>query len=132
MRNIIIEANLFKTVKDREWSEASLRTLVAALTQINVYYLESHPNTPSLYDVGVKYKREPGVEHWLAIPVLYKVKFGDCEDLATALAAEYIVKGINARAELIRQQRGNFFQYHVITMLPDGSIEDPSAKLGMK
>jgi hypothetical protein len=105
---------------------------------------------PRLYDSGVRYREEPpGQEDWLDVVSLYKDMFGDCEDLACALAAERrVYDGIHAcatirhkfiKSEDLRRQgypkrsipRDGIFLIHVLTELPDGTIEDPSKRLGM-
>ncbi len=90
-----------------------------------------------LYDAGVRYEREilcnhNGVvgicEEWWTSSVLYARKSGDCEDLSCTLAAQLIVQGeTTARARARRSSIG----WHIQVRRADGSIEDPSAKLGM-
>lgn len=82
---------------------------------------------PSLYESGVRYQREPkGQERWLTIPELYSLGAGDCEDLATARAAELRTTGELARAKVVQTPRGS---YHAVVERADGSIEDPSLVL---
>ncbi len=107
--------------------EAALCGLVA----VDCRFLRKRP-FPWLYQSGVRYRREGrgGVERWLTIPELLKKRFGDCEDLAAWRTAELIVrKGVPARIRVIRTGRKTM---HAVVELPDGSIEDPSRRLGMK
>ncbi len=103
---------------------------------INRLALEGKTVAP-LYESGVYYQSEPpGEEEWLDIPSLYRQGFGDCEDLAAALCAEYRCQGIPAVC-CIKHKRhdtpnGVVTMVHVMVLMPDGSIEDPSAMLGMK
>lgn len=54
--------------------------------------------------------------------------YGDCEDLAAARVAELRVKaGIKAVPWL--KKKGKI--WHVLVRYPDGTLEDPSRKLGM-
>lgn len=120
----------------------NLRDMLDLLTRINWRFLRDNPRTVPLYQSGVRYRDEPyGQEEWQDIPTLYKAQFGDCEDLACALAAERQRQGVAARATYkwkqirIRSpktgQLENVFLFHIIVVLPDGSIEDPSKRLGM-
>jgi hypothetical protein len=109
--------------------------LLEALIKCNIIYLASHPNTPLLYSSGVRYQREPrGKEEWQDIPSALKLLRGDCEDLAAWRAAELRQRGVFARGHLkwFHSRDVNLTLYHVQVKLPDGSIEDPSRKLGMK
>ena len=156
MRLIIFDVGLFGSESDLAYSELFLESLLLALTAGNVAYLRSHPNTPRLYRSGVVYRREPrgrvwhlpshGIvfwqepkveEIWKNIPSLYRDGYGDCEDLACALAAERTVKdGIPSRPvfrkrTFTRNDGKTFRLYHIRTLRSDGVIEDPSRVLGM-
>jgi hypothetical protein len=110
-----------------------LETLVEALVAANMAFLEAFPRTPLLYESGVRYLEEPrGRDDWQDIPeTLARDKTGDCEDLAAWRIAELRFRGEAAnpaiRASLIR----GVLTYHVRVRRSDGSIEDPSRKLGM-
>lgn len=85
---------------------------------------------PPLYQAGVRYKREPrGRENWQSALETFRLKTGDCEDLATYLAASYQLVGrTDAYAHVIEVRPG---LKHVVVAFADGTIEDPSKKLGM-
>lgn len=114
-----------------------LETLVNVnLWQLARFAKEGRTVAP-LYESGVYYKAEPpGEEEWLDIPSLYKQGFGDCEDLACARTAELRFSGIGAvpciRHRRIETGKGMLTLVHVLTLWPDGSVEDPSKLLGMK
>lgn len=57
----------------------------------------------------------------------------NCEDLACWRAAELTVRGgVKATPTFRFKPRANgSMLYHIVVLLPDGSIEDPSKKLGM-
>lgn len=85
---------------------------------------------PPLYASRVRYRREErGREDWQSARLCVQRGFGDCEDLASYCAASYRLVGVNARA-VARQVRPGL--KHCLTLLPDGTLEDPSKKLGMK
>lgn len=85
---------------------------------------------PPLYQAGVRYKREPPRrERWQTALETFQLKTGDCEDLACYLAASLQLVGRDCRAAVIDIRPG---LKHCIVMFPDGSIEDPSKKLGMR
>lgn len=108
--------------------------LLGALTAID-YWARTKWSFPSLLspEASVRYHPEPvGSEVWASTPALFLRGKGDCEDMACDLAAEYQLRGIPARARLQLEDKtptGNL--YHVVVQMPDGSIRDPSAKLGM-
>lgn len=90
-------------------------------------------HVPSVYDAGVRYQREPrGCEIWRSIGMLYRLGFGDCEDIATALAAWLVViMGENALPvwRLFNTAAGRL--YHILTKRASGKIEDACKPLGM-
>lgn len=105
------------------------------LTEANVAFLREHPDTPSLYASGVRYGIETmGLDDWNAIPFVLAQGIGDCEDLACWLAAEYRVRGVQAEPFATSMPLGSLDAnlLHVQVRLPDGRVEDPSARLGMR
>lgn len=58
MRQIMLDLDLdFSNEETRRRNENRLLLLLEALTQFNVDWLEDHPETPHLYDLGICYKR---------------------------------------------------------------------------
>lgn len=119
-------------------SRAWLQPMLDALTAINLRYLDAHPSAPSIYSGGVRYVAElPGREQWRDLPTILASGVGDCEDLATARAAELQARGVRARAvPRIVSRRPNSVGgvselIHIVVRHPDGRIEDPSSALGM-
>lgn len=101
----------------------SIQRALDRLTAWNRGYLTAHKRTPSLLAAGVRYRREPwGEERWQTIPEVLAAGAGDCEDLATWLAAE-----IGGRAFPVRTRAG----WHILTRATNGAILDPSRTLGM-
>ncbi len=133
---------------------APLVILLEALVQINEFHLlrgdESGRPYPKLYKSGIYYREEkPGYEDWPDVPTLLRQGWGDCEDLAAYRAAELRVMGIQAQAVIKWKwiprdrmveagyptnslPRDGIWLVHCLVQYPDGSIEDPSKKLGMK
>lgn len=109
----------------------SLFRLLNALVDLDRHELRTY-KLPPLYKSGVRYKKElklPGrPEEWKTITQILRDKSGDCEDLAAWRVSELKEKGINAMIWL--KKRGHY--WHVVVRYPDGTIEDPSARLGMK
>lgn len=106
------------------------------LCDINDWQLRRQRYAP-LYQSGVVYREEPpGEEEWLDIPCLYKQGFGDCEDIACARVSELRRVGIAAVPCICWKEfdvGGKVVSLvHVLVLLPDDSIEDPSKVLGMK
>lgn len=87
---------------------------------------------PRLYDSGVRYRREPmGSERWQTAEETLMLGHGDCEDLASWRAAELRVSGEDVRATpVLKRVRPGLM--HCLVRRGDGSLEDPSRRLGMK
>ena len=158
MKEILFKLGLFGSEAERAASERVLAKALDLLFTADVEYLRAHPNTPSIYTPGlVRYQREPlpgqewvrqevmtptgpriavyprAPEEWKAIPYILKDGYADCEDLACGRSAELVVHHhIEARPTFSFRNVGNLSVYHIVTLLPDGSIEDPSKRLGME
>lgn len=112
--------------------------MLEALIQTNLIYLRSHPNTPLLYESGVRYKSEIerhgfSKEEWFDIPHILERGEGDCEDLACWRVAELRKSGVRAKAAVKGKTIApTVTLFHVLTQWPNGRLEDPSKKLGMR
>jgi hypothetical protein len=85
---------------------------------------------PPIYASKVRYQREArGREHWQSAVLSMRLGTADCEDLSAWCAASYRLVGVDAVA--IVKQVGPGLK-HCLVRLPDGRIEDPSKRLGMK
>lgn len=106
-----------------------LEALVMGLGALNAVLLRMHPEIPDLYMTGVVYRREPPrVEDWWNVLQVIKHGFGDCEDLVAWRVGECLVQGIRAKPAIYRSSPRKM---HVVLEHDDGTIEDPSAMLGM-
>lgn len=106
-----------------------IEALLEGLVRLNLSQLR-RGKAPPIYSSRVRYKREPrGREDWQSAAKANRAGTADCEDLAAWLAASYRLVGVNARA--IVKQVGPGLK-HCLVQLPDGTIEDPSKRLGMK
>jgi hypothetical protein len=109
--------------------EDCLEALVLGLSAVNAVLLRRHPHIPSLYDTRVVYRREPArSEDWWNVLEVLEHGFGDCEDLVAWRVGECLRDGIKARPAIYRSSAR---QLHVVVLHDDGSVEDPSAVLGM-
>lgn len=103
------------------------------LVRLNLKFLKRmRGRVPRLYASGVRYKREPRpvIEKFQRIPSILRARSGDCEDLAAWRCAELrFFDGVHAVPWIINPRPRLF---HVQVRLPNGRIEDPSAKLGMR
>lgn len=136
MQRIVFEGRLFTGASpaEIESGERKLRALLGALVILDLEWLRLHPQTPELYRAGVVYKREPAPrEVWQDIPTILGRRQGDCEDLACWRVAEIRTKrGLKARP-IPQGRKGpdGTLHYHIVVRWPDGTIEDPSKRLGM-
>jgi len=112
-----------------------LSILLEALTEINEGVYRNNRTLPGLYQSGVVYRREPiGQEDWQDIIDLYQKGYGDCEDLCCARAAELRVRAGTQARPLVKGPKkmpNGVLLYHIVVQYPDGTIEDPSERLGM-
>jgi hypothetical protein len=146
MRPARIMAPIFSNNTPREiaFTKAALAAGVFGLMLENLAWIRSYPHlSPPLYKAGVIYKPEKRRvasnghvveygEDWQTIPYVIFNGYGDCEDLGAYRSAELRAKGILATPDIaIRQLPDGAWRAHVRVRHPDGSIEDPSAKLGM-
>lgn len=111
-------------------STSSLTSALEALVREGVEELRAGVGAQqSILDGTVRYRREPrGSEQWRTRGRVLLEGYGDCEDLAAALAAELRVAGHPARA-IVRRARGAP-GYHAVVRLRGREL-DPSAWLGM-
>lgn len=124
------------------YKDRALQLALWFLIHQDELYLKHHPETPLLYESGVRYAREPfGYESWPNIPVVLKRKAGDCEDLVAWRVAELRQHGIPARPSWSYREltgpQGDYRLYHIRVWIPAGygetnaRFEDPSKELGM-
>jgi hypothetical protein len=130
--------------KNARMSQLMLAGGVYGLMLQNIAWLKAHPETPDLYEAGVTYKPERHRENfkgqpteygeeWQTIPYVIYRGYGDCEDLGAWRSAELRAK-YNIKASpfiKMRHMPDGFWRAHVVVRWPNGTIEDPSAKLGM-
>lgn len=134
MKNAIqFRTRIFTEDWSRTASEQVLDILLEALTQIDMLWLRLNPRTPHIYRAGIRYIREQGSEEWCTIPEILNEGGADCEDLCAWLAAFYRVEGIDRGAKCVKRfhDLGGFLLYHILVQRSDGTLEDPSRKLGM-
>lgn len=114
-----------------ERAERAGQAALELLDSINDGYLQASPAPPLMLS-GIRYGHEPQ-EVWQSIPALLRSGVGDCEDLASYLAAELRSQGLAARARALpRGVYGGTRAYHVVTELACGERIDPSEMLGME
>lgn len=105
--------------------------MLSALVRVNILYLKQRPETPKVYDSGVKYQFESD-EDWLSVPEILARRNGDCEDLACWRTAELRLRGVPAIPFISSKPRvGGGTLYHIRVKIGD-KIEDPSKLLGMR
>lgn len=117
-------------------SRAAMVPFLEAGTRINEELRKLRRFAP-LYASGVPYEVEPpGREDWNTSDVLRAVRRGiDCEDLAMDRAAELRAageRGARADTYVSRERPDGSRVWHAIVRRADGTIEDPSAHLGMR
>src|SRR5262245_24224384 len=128
---VVFDGGLLETVGPKQSSQI-LGTLLKALVQCNLAFLEKNPRTPHPYKAGIRYMREHKGERWKSIPKVLRDGGGDCEDLAAYAAAYLIHHRVKPVRMVIRWRTtptgGRAF--HILVRGPKGLI-DPSKRLGM-
>lgn len=105
-----------------------LAELVQALARVNARLIRR--GLPGLYESGARYRRESeGREEWRDAARVARDRVGDCEDLAAYRVGELLARGERACAHVYQPRPG---LWHVVVRRADGTIEDPSARLGMR
>jgi plasmid stability protein len=122
-------------VPDAHVSPSVLNAALEATTRANQEMLASgavEPISEAIKHGEVKWKPEPfrDGEHFDLADTVQRRGWGDCDDLAPALAAELRHKGADDGARAIVRKSGPK-RWHAITELSDGTILDPSEWAGM-
>lgn len=126
-------------VTPQPFCTASLERLLELLVQINLDYLRTHA-APRLYDEsGARYRYEipDRPEQWLSIPWLAMSAWrpdvlADCKGLSAWRVAELRHNGERrARCAWSVSRVSGRVVVHIRVRRADGSLEDPSAILGM-
>lgn len=122
-------------VPDRHISPDVLNAALEATTVANQEMLASgdaEPISEGIRMGRVKWKPEPfrDGEHFDLTKTVTERGWGDCDDLAPALAAELRETGKDPGATAVVKKSGPK-RWHAVTQLSDGRIVDPSAMAGM-
>ena len=120
-----------------EVNAAEGRELLTGLVAVNLHQLRQHLDRngtyPSLLEaIGqglVRYDRKDPNEDWKSYDRLMADGVGDCEDLACGVAAEFIMEGIPAWADVYLSDPIRRI-HHVIVLGAFGKY-DPSKAAGM-
>lgn len=144
MRPAQFRTRIFTDLYSRAASERVLDRWLESLTLQDLDYLREHPDTPRLYDSGVRYYHSGRgdssgvVDEWQDIPEAMNEGATDCKSLSAWLAAEYRFRGTDPGARCCKKfalvddpDVGSLLLYHVQVQRSDGRIEDPSRELGM-
>ena len=131
-----------------------IRIVLEALVKVNQAFLRTH-NVPSLYKAGVRYGEEPPgdlvftaagsgpveknfskhingqVEEFADISTIIHRGWGDCDDLAPWRCAELREAGEKAKIRIQWKTTKAGKLFHIVVRRADGTVEDPSAVLGM-
>jgi hypothetical protein len=108
---------------------SALRSHVAASVRDIARAARAGRPLPPLYESGVRYSRADPHERWQLPSETFARGRGDCEDLASWRAAELRARGEPATVGV---RRTGPRVLHAIVVRGDGSIEDPSRRLGMR
>jgi hypothetical protein len=107
----------------------ALKAATQGLVALNREILRAN-QMPPIYKSGVQYRAESlGAERWRRADEVWRLGVGDCEDLAAWRVAELQLRGELAQPDIVRT---GFKRYHARVRRGDGTIEDPSALLGMR
>jgi len=132
---------IFSDPWTRDESEYVMVLLLETLVKIDQLWLRLNPDTPGIYNAGVRYIPESdGSEEWNAIPEIKREQGSDCEDLSAARTAERRERENDPDATCCYYWHklppsdlypDGLTMYHIRCRHGDGEIEDPSVKLGM-
>ncbi len=114
-------------------SEGVLNAALESVTRLNESMLKQDtiPTFERGLKQGVKWQPEPpGDEHFDHAGVVYKRRWGDCDDLAPWHAASLRHSGEDPNANAIVTRTGPKM-WHAVVKRGDGTIDDPSRRAGM-
>lgn len=121
-------------MKRSRYQALFVKPFLEALVTANQLYIRTH-HVPPIYESGVRYEEEPvdgRPEEFASIYQVIKRGWGDCDDLAPWRCAELREQGERAKIRITWRRRNSGQRvYHVIVRRENGTIEDPSALLGM-
>lgn len=133
MYTIGIVLRALRSLPDRA-AERCIEAILEGLAGANAEYLAAHPETPYLYESGVRYEDDSDavLDEWRDIPTVLEYGSGDCDDLVPWRIAELWRQGIPARAiaHLQRDDDGGIL-FHAFIRVSGNQTEDPSERLGM-
>ena len=103
--------------------------VLEGFTQANEVLLQERPELMPLYGKPVSYEqtRSPKFRH---ADDVVGTGWGDCEALSTFRAAELRTTGEDMGATVATYRSGPK-KFHAVVLRSDGSVEDPSKRLGM-
>lgn len=138
MRPLIMQVALFRNhaedPTEHERSRLSMLYFLEALVNHDRLWLRQYPDTPDIYDSGVKYKHKDEIEApaWQDIASCIGKKYGDCKDFAAWRVAELRERyGVDCHPVIVWRKVGEAYRFHALVEFADGSTEDPSVALGM-
>lgn len=122
----------FGAIESRAKLARGIEGMIEALTTLNMLYLSEHPDTPPLYQSGVRWAPEEREEVWKDAPEVLRDGAADCEDLTAFRLAELRLSGAEASPLVEWEEAGDgAINFHALIVHADGSREDPSERLGM-
>jgi hypothetical protein len=121
----------FNAQSSKSSNAIALRALLDCLINLNLIYLDAYPNTPGLYESGVRYFFMPTRAPWDTIPTLFSRGYGDCKSLVAARIAELRKHGQTARPVFRHIKSGWGTMFHILLQHDNGNWECPSRILGM-
>lgn len=116
------------------------RLAIEASVLVNRAHLRVFPNTPKMYESGVRYRLEPpGVEDFNDIETIIDRGWGDCAQLSAWRIAELREAGEGGEFRIAWKEPEDWDEtfegprmFHVLIRRRDGRLEDPSVRLGMR
>jgi hypothetical protein len=84
---------------------------------------------PTLYTSLVRYREDPCA--WKDAPTILRTHSGDCKDLVAWRLAELREEGEDARCHVVIRVFQGRATYHAQILRANGTIEDPSTRMGM-
>lgn len=121
-------------IPDRHVGADVLNAALEATTLANESLLHAGeaPLATEAIKAGVKWKPEPfhDGEHFDLATETYERGWGDCDDLASWLAAELRSTGADPGAKAVVKRTGPS-RWHAVVQLSDGTVVDPSEWAGM-
>jgi hypothetical protein len=120
------------TQADRDRSERGLLKALLFLSDLDYDYLSDYQNCPSIFDAGVRYHHDDGVEKWYGIQESIARQYGDCKVFCAWLMACLHHLGVKALPHIKwRKTAEGGLMFHCLVAIPFDQLDTLSILINL-